>query len=92
MFELLIYRIAMHIPKTKAEKIPPTSWDIPKRMEETIIAKDIEKYLFNLLNIIPLNRSSSAIGARMIVLIKDSATPIFLVETITEYKNDRSGT
>ena len=56
----------MHNPNRNALTIPPKSWPMANKKEEIILAGVIPILIFSLLNMIPLNISSSRIGANMI--------------------------
>ena len=90
IFDVFKYNITIQIPKTNAENIPPNSWEIPNRNDETKIATVSEKYSLILLKIIPLNNSSSTIGANNITLSNDPAKAILWspIENVNrEYKS-----
>ena len=56
-------------------------------MEEIIIPREIEKYLLNLLNIIPLKNNSSKIGAIIIEETSEPTKKIFVLNVVREYVN-----
>lgn len=61
------YKIHIQIPNKNALIIPPNSWPIPNKNEETKIAGIIPILSFNRLSSMPLKTSSSTRGARIIV-------------------------